>query len=234
MSQRPTPPGFFERLRNEALALIGLIAPEFAGRGLRFVHFNEIGLSSEGLLAGLSFRDVGTGPEIAIDHRRIVRFVSDERRGAPAWRIRAQVRQIYLGCALHELAHIVVDDADGVPLECCHALPFIRVALHLHFRARIPGLGPYNVVDTAGYQLSPVETYVQALGDEPQQLALETFATIKTIPPPLALAKLWERDTAIYHLREGKIPKWQRPHLNASIPISPPAPPIGRQAIASW
>jgi len=80
-----------------------------------------------------------------------------------------------------------------LPKCVAHELPFIRAALHLHYRAEQADakILPECVVDATQYELSSTDNYRRALGDEPQRMADETFAIIRDTTPPRAFAKLW-------------------------------------------
>jgi len=93
-----------------------------------------------------------------------------------------------------------------------HERAYIRVTLHLLYRARqieATGdawlFGPYeeqmglvsNVsMLCAGetYQLSDIERYMGALGDEPKRMADQPFPEIRNTKPPRAFCNLWRRD----------------------------------------
>jgi len=77
-----------------------------------------------------------------------------------------------------------------------HEWRFIRIALHLAYRATRAGvpLTPLDVFDAAGYGLSPTWKYVAALGDEPERMASLDFTAIRVAPVPTAFAAVWRRD----------------------------------------
>ena len=77
-----------------------------------------------------------------------------------------------------------------------HEWRFIRIATHLAHRATRAGEGisPVDIIDTAELGLSPTWQYVETLGDEPERMASQDFATIRVAPPPRAFAAVWRRD----------------------------------------
>lgn len=87
-----------------------------------------------------------------------------------------------------------------IPWENGHGLDFIRRTLHVTARAWDAGFNFSIDIVCAGqrYGLSNPSLYMRALGDEPDRLRHETFATIAATPPPRAFTELFERDTRPY------------------------------------
>jgi hypothetical protein len=77
-----------------------------------------------------------------------------------------------------------------------HEDQFIRIALHLHFRAALAGVETIPNLLCAGrrYGLSHAHRYIEALGDEPGDLLHLSFAEISRSPPPEAFTHLWLSD----------------------------------------
>ena len=77
-----------------------------------------------------------------------------------------------------------------------HEAPFIRIALHLAYRADALGydVTSIGVFDAAMYGLSATYEYVAALGNEPERLADRPVTTISRVPPPSAFSELWDAD----------------------------------------
>lgn len=126
--------------------------------------------------------------------------------------------------ALHEFAHTLsrsIDTATDKPHEAIEALwtgaasrPFeetftatlppwfqhgadyIRALCHLAYRAEVDG---HMIVADAAfasdiYELSSLDDYREALGDEPKQLFGCSFAAIRATRPPEAFVELWQSD----------------------------------------
>ncbi len=77
-----------------------------------------------------------------------------------------------------------------------HEWPFIRLTMHLAYRAEALGYGlaATDIFDAAAHGLSFSRLYMAALGDEPQRLADRPITTIGRVPPPQAFADLWQAD----------------------------------------
>lgn len=88
-----------------------------------------------------------------------------------------------------------------IPLYHGHEAGFIRIALHLCFRARQLGYDIYHGVICGGhrYGLSHASRYLEALGDEPARCSGTLFRDIKTVTPPEAFSQLWAADFNNYH-----------------------------------
>lgn len=82
-----------------------------------------------------------------------------------------------------------------------HEAPFIRIAMHLAYRAQATGVDvrPDDVFAAADYGLSATRHYHAALGDEPERLADVDYATIVDAAPPAAFAALWRADVERWH-----------------------------------
>jgi hypothetical protein len=82
-----------------------------------------------------------------------------------------------------------------------HEETFIRIAIHLHYRATAIGVKTIPNLLCAGrrYGLSHAHRYIEALGDEPIELAHLPFAKITQLPPPDAFIELWQADVRSYH-----------------------------------
>jgi hypothetical protein len=82
-----------------------------------------------------------------------------------------------------------------------HEDAFIRIAIHLHYRATAVGVKTIPNLLCAGrrYGLSHAHRYMEALGEEPIELAHLPFAEITRLPPPDAFIELWHADVRSYH-----------------------------------
>lgn len=128
---------------------------------------------------------------------------------------------VTLNCVLHELAHIldrpalyaeesgdtpermqfarlVAIDALSrpprvdLPAYFGHEASFIRIAIHLAYRATLAGFDtkPAGIFHGHRHGLSSAACYEEALGDEPQSMASLATREIKTIQPPADFSKL--------------------------------------------
>ena len=81
-----------------------------------------------------------------------------------------------------------------------HEEQFIRIALHLHYRAALAGVDTIPNLLCAGrrYCLSHAHRYIEAIGDEPADLLELPFAEISRSPPPEAFIALWLNDVSRY------------------------------------
>jgi hypothetical protein len=135
------------------------------------------------------------------------------------------VEIVAISTVLHELAHILdrpmpvdllsVPSDDRIEFETLvianaarheyrplptayfgHEDAFIRIALHLHYRANAIGVKTIPNLLCAGrrYRLSHAHRYIEALGDEPSDLVDLSFAEISRSPPPEAFTHLWLSD----------------------------------------
>jgi len=142
---------------------------------------------------------------------------------------------------LHELAHILerpalFEDRTGVdplrlkfealvvadvgqrpvrndlPAYFGHEAGFIRIALHLRYRALRHGvsIAPGQLCAGYRYGLSHARRYVDALGSEPARLIDASFTNIRTTKPPPAFSSLWCDDFIAFHqrfpLQKGTLP----------------------------
>jgi len=127
--------------------------------------------------------------------------------------------------ALHELAHIldrptlfanrtgvsplklkfeslVVGQASrrlrrtNLPAHFGHGIEFIRVCLHLRYRAKLAGvhIAPNNLCAGWQYGLSHASRYARALGDEPARRVEAKFREILTTPIPGLFHDRWLND----------------------------------------
>lgn len=90
---------------------------------------------------------------------------------------------------------------DDIPLYHGHEVDFIRIALHLCYRAQQVGFDAYHASLCAGYRygLSHASLYLDALGDEPARCADMFFRDIRATEPPQAFSSLWCDDYIAYH-----------------------------------
>lgn len=81
-----------------------------------------------------------------------------------------------------------------------HEVRFIRVALHLRYRAATAGTDLPEATLCAGrdYGLSHACRYREALSDEPARLAEQSISAVLARPPPLAFTRLWESDRDLW------------------------------------
>ena len=135
------------------------------------------------------------------------------------------VELITLSIVLHELAHILdrpaavdiqmVPDADRIEFESMvianarkheyrplpvpyhgHEDSFIRIALHLHYRAKMAGVKTIPNILCAGwrYGLSHAHRYMESLADEPNRMIHLPFLKISRTEPPTNFTNLWLQD----------------------------------------
>lgn len=87
--------------------------------------------------------------------------------------------------------------AGGIPFKA-HGWKFLRNLLHLAARSACvpPGraMPLDSLFDAPHYQLSPIEEYAAAIGDEPERMREYSFAAIRATHPPAAFVDLWRRD----------------------------------------
>jgi hypothetical protein len=81
-----------------------------------------------------------------------------------------------------------------------HEDAFIRIVLHLHYRATVAGVKTIPNLLCAGrrYGLSHAHRYMESLGDEPAAMADMTFQDITQVPPPAEFSELWLSDVKRY------------------------------------
>lgn len=91
----------------------------------------------------------------------------------------------------------------SVPAYFGHGASFIRTVLHLRHRAtkHHAHVVPSQLCAGRHYGLSNAERYVDALGDEPDRLANDTFRSILNATPPPEFSRLWADDFIAYHKR---------------------------------
>jgi hypothetical protein len=118
-----------------------------------------------------------------------------ERRDAPAAKIKFE-------------AMVVADAGERPPREELpryfgHEFDFIRVCLHLVFRAQRIGLPIKPAALCAGfrYGLSHASEYAEALDDEPARCVGMLFREIAATSPPPAFLQLWIQDMVSYEHR---------------------------------
>jgi hypothetical protein len=88
-----------------------------------------------------------------------------------------------------------------------HGWQFIRVCLHLHFRAWQAGFEiglPEIHVAGHDYDLSPAWDYKHELRDEPRRMYGEMFATICDTTPPAGFHKLFADDFRAWQAERRK------------------------------
>lgn len=140
-----------------------------------------------------------------------------------------------IGIVLHELAHILdrpalfdeqdCDDPDrllfdamvlaeaskhpfrsDVPMYFGHGPSFVRIAIHLAYRATQAGfdIKPAGIVATHRLGLSPTAAYEDALGDEPHRCLDSGFRELLATEPPTEFTQLWAADMHRYQVRFSK------------------------------
>lgn len=84
-----------------------------------------------------------------------------------------------------------------------HEAPFIRIAVHLCYRASLAGvhLAPTAICGGLRYGLSHASDYQEALGDEPVLYRGMLFRDLEATEPPQAFRTLWATDVVAYHDR---------------------------------
>lgn len=93
----------------------------------------------------------------------------------------------------HRLLSAVASLPDEPPQPCpWHGSAFIRTCCHLQHRAAASGVElPFPAIFEAWrYQTSPLVQFARALGDEPENMIGETFATILATEPPSEFTNL--------------------------------------------
>ncbi|MGV2337786.1 MAG UNVERIFIED_CONTAM: hypothetical protein LVR18_28125 [Planctomycetaceae bacterium] len=81
-----------------------------------------------------------------------------------------------------------------------HEDQFIRIALHLQFRAALIGVATIPNLLCAGrrYGLSHAHRYMEAIGDEPADMLQLAFTEITQTSPPESFTHLWLSDVSQY------------------------------------
>ena len=180
-------------------------------------------------LADLMYRDriatwLGRGPCAVINDIGIVEdFAPEDHEYA------------IIGIVLHELAHILdrpalfdeqdCDDPDRLqfdalvltdaskrpsrsdrPLYFGHGPNFLRIAVHLAYRATHAGfdIKPAGIVATHRLGLSPTAAYENALGDEPHRCLDLGFRALLATEPSTEFTQLWAADMHRYPFRFPK------------------------------
>ncbi|HAN97031.1 MAG TPA: hypothetical protein DCQ98_06165 [Planctomycetaceae bacterium] len=84
----------------------------------------------------------------------------------------------------------------GVPAYWGHGPSFLRIAIHLAYRACRAGFAvrPAGVVATSRLGLSPMAGYEETLGDEPRRLRHSSLRQLAVTPPPHAFTRQWRTD----------------------------------------
>jgi hypothetical protein len=79
-----------------------------------------------------------------------------------------------------------------------HGLDFIRIVLHLCHRINAIGLlmSPWQIYNTRSFDLSHINQYRHALGDEPVCLTQNSFREILSTLYPEEFSRLWAEDVA--------------------------------------
>ncbi len=139
-----------------------------------------------------SFKPVFLG---AILHElsHILDLGQDEEADPPALVVEIGRRVI----SAESASELPPSNGHGAPIPWrLHDWRFIRVALHLAYRAIQAGeqISALDIIDTAELGLSPIWQYAKALGDEPDRLVHQSFAVIHATPVPKAFAAVWRRD----------------------------------------
>lgn len=96
-----------------------------------------------------------------------------------------------------------------LPLYFGHELSFIRAVLHLAYRATAAGypVAATGIFNGCKHGLSPTAEYVEAIGDEAEQLASTPIGQILASPPTVNMANLWLADLERYYRRFNNQPK---------------------------
>jgi hypothetical protein len=95
-----------------------------------------------------------------------------------------------------QVADIVSNEKPaGLPFKG-HGAQFIRVALHLQYRAETLAtwIAPYDLCAGCRYRLSHARRYQLALGDEPKRMARKAIAEIVASEAPPKFVQLWADD----------------------------------------
>jgi hypothetical protein len=137
-----------------------------------------------------------------------------------------------IGVVLHELAHVLerpalfdeqdCDDPDRLqfdalvltdaskrpsrsdrPLYFGHGPSFIRIAIHLAYRATLAGfdIKPAGIVAAHRHGLSPIAAYEDVLGDEPHRCLDMGFRALLASEPPIEFTQHWAADMNRYQFR---------------------------------
>jgi len=123
-------------------------------------------------------------------------------RFEPAEEIAAEARQIQRAVSSEAF------DADIAFWH--HGFRFIRIALHLAYRASRLGvsIAPGSLCAGRRYEQSHACQYAAALGREPRRFMRASFCTLERVPPPEAFRRLWTADTVAWI--ESHLPSLQR------------------------
>lgn len=91
-----------------------------------------------------------------------------------------------------------------------HEFRFIRIALHLAYRASRLGvpIAPGSLCAGRRYEQSHACQYAEAIGREPRRFMQASFRTLNRVPPPEAFRRLWTADTLAWI--ESHFPSLQR------------------------
>ena len=87
-----------------------------------------------------------------------------------------------------------------------HDRSFIRIAIHLAYRATLAGypIKAAGIFKGSTYGLSMAAEYEDALGSEPEESMHLKLTELKTLPCPSAFNSLWRADLNHYHQLEEK------------------------------
>jgi hypothetical protein len=90
-----------------------------------------------------------------------------------------------------------------LPLYHGHGLNFIRIVIHLAYRATLAGFAttPAGIFNGTHHGLSLTREYQDALVDEPMWLFDYTFREIARAEPPAPFVELWTNDMDCYSIR---------------------------------
>ncbi len=129
----------------------------------------------------------------------------DEIAERPVTHLPTELQRMQAALAEVNLKYATVGDNTAMPAWFIHhGAPFIRLAMHLHFRAWRAG---YDIglpeMNVAGelYDLSPAWAYRHALGDEPRRMLGRTLAEIAAEPFPADFKSLFRADFAEWSKR---------------------------------
>ena len=98
-----------------------------------------------------------------------------------------------------------------LPAYWGHGEAFIRIVLHLSYRAKRIGVEvpPSAMFVAHRYGLSHTSDYQDDLDDEPERCIDLSFRDILTQAPPPGFSQRWARDVAAYNVRSSHFSKEQ-------------------------
>jgi len=154
--------------------------------------------------------DIGIAEDFeSIDHEYVVTGIVLHELGHVLDRPMLFDEQAYEDSERRQFDALVITDASkrpsrsDVPMYFGHGANFIRIVIHLAYRASLAGfeISPAGIAATHRLGLSPIASYADALGDEPHRyLDLELRALVSHEPPD-EFVQRWTADMNRYQSR---------------------------------